>query len=44
MNQIMTQSLQQQLDLDANHQVTEQKIEDNFENGKDYVGIAKTPS
>jgi hypothetical protein len=43
MNQMVTRSLHQQLDLEANCQVTEQEIEDNLENGKEYVGIIETP-
>jgi hypothetical protein len=31
------------LDLEANHQVIEQETKDNFENGQEYVGIAKAP-
>jgi hypothetical protein len=29
--------------LEANRQVTERKKKDNLENGKEYVGITKTP-
>jgi hypothetical protein len=29
--------------LEANHQVIEQKTQDNLENGEEYVGITKTP-
>jgi hypothetical protein len=31
------------LDLEANHQVTEQEMKDNFENRVEYVGIIETP-
>jgi hypothetical protein len=31
------------LDLEANRQVIEREIEDNLENGKEYVGITETP-
>jgi hypothetical protein len=30
--------------LEANWQVIEKKIENNFENGKEYVGLTKTQS
>ncbi len=29
--------------MEANHQVIEQKTQDNLENGEEYVGITKTP-
>jgi hypothetical protein len=44
MNQMVTRSLQRQLDLEANRQVIENQIEENFENGEEYVGLTKTPS
>jgi hypothetical protein len=44
MNQMVTWNLQRQLDLEANWQVNESQIEDNFENGKGYAGLTKTPS
>jgi hypothetical protein len=31
------------LDLEANRQVIEHSIEDNLENGKEYVGLIETP-
>ncbi len=40
---MVTQSLQWQLDLEANRQITEREIKDNLENGEEYVGIIKTP-
>jgi hypothetical protein len=40
---MVTQSFQQQLDLEANCQVTKQETEENLENGKEYVGITKIP-
>ncbi len=43
MNQMLTQSLQWQLDLGANHQGPEGETKDNNENGREYVGITKTP-
>ncbi len=43
MNQMVTQSLQWELDLEANRQVIEQKTKDNLENGEDYVVNTKTP-
>jgi hypothetical protein len=42
MNWMVTYSLQQQLDLEANHQVTKKETKDNLENGQDYVGIIQT--
>jgi hypothetical protein len=30
--------------LEANWQVIERKIKENFENGKEYAGLTKTPS
>ncbi len=35
--------LQRQLDLEANGQVIERQIKDNFKNGKEYAGLRKTP-
>jgi hypothetical protein len=43
MNQLVTWSLQQHLGLEANQQVIERQIEDNIENGEEYVGLTKTP-
>jgi len=43
MNQTVTQSLQQQLDLDANQQVIESLTENNLENGEEYVRFIETP-
>jgi hypothetical protein len=43
MNEMVTQSLQRQLDLEANWQVIESQIEVNFENGEKYAGLTKTP-
>jgi len=40
---MVTQSLQWQLDLEANCQVIEWQTKKNLENGKDYVGSTKTP-
>jgi len=31
------------LDLEANQQVIENQTKDNFENGKEYVGLIETP-
>jgi hypothetical protein len=31
------------LDLEANQQVIESQTKDNFENGKEYVGLIETP-
>jgi hypothetical protein len=42
MNRMVTRSLQQQLDLEANHQVTRKQTKDNLENGKEYVGLIET--
>jgi hypothetical protein len=41
---MVTQSLQRQLELEANRQVIENQTKDNFENGKEYVGLIVTPS
>ncbi len=43
MNQMLTQSLQQQLDLKVNHQGLKGKTEDIHENGREYVRIIETP-
>jgi hypothetical protein len=43
MKWMVTWILQQQLDLEANRQVIESKIEDNFENGKEYARLIETP-
>jgi hypothetical protein len=43
MNQMVTKSLQWQLDLEANRQVIERQTKDNFENGEEYVGLTETP-
>jgi hypothetical protein len=43
MNWMVTQSLQWQFNLKANHQVTKQETQDNLQNGEEYVGIIKTP-
>jgi len=40
---MVTQNLHQQLDLEANWQVIESQTKDNLENGKEYVGLTKTP-
>jgi hypothetical protein len=40
---MVTQSLQRQLDLEENYQVTKRKIEDNLKNGKEYARITETP-
>jgi len=40
---MVTQSFQQQLDLEANRQVIAKQTYDNLENGKEYVGLIKTP-
>ncbi len=40
---MVIRNLQYQLDLEANCQGHERKIEDNFENGENYVRITKTP-
>ncbi len=42
MNWTMTHNLQQQSDLEANHQIIKRQIEDNLENGEEYVGLTKT--
>jgi hypothetical protein len=39
---MVTQSLQQQLDLEANYQGLEGEIENNHENGREYAEIKKT--
>jgi hypothetical protein len=43
MNQTVTQSLQQQLNLDANQQIIESLTENNLENGEEYVRFIETP-
>jgi len=43
MNQTMTQSLQQQLNLDANQQVIESLTKNNLENWEEYVKLIETP-
>jgi hypothetical protein len=43
MNWMVTQNLQQQLDLEANRQVIENQTKENLENGKEYAGLTKTP-
>jgi hypothetical protein len=40
---MVTQSLHQQVDLEANRQVIENQTKDNFENGEEYVGLTETP-
>jgi hypothetical protein len=40
---MVTWSLQQQLDLEANCQITRRQIEGNLENGKEYIGLIETP-
>jgi hypothetical protein len=40
---MVTRNLQRQLDLEANWQVSERQTKDNFENGKEYVRLIKTP-
>jgi hypothetical protein len=42
MNQMVTQSLHQQLDLEANWQVIESQTKDNFENGEEHGGLTET--
>jgi hypothetical protein len=36
---MVIQSLQRQLDLDANQQIIERQIKDNLENGEEYAGL-----
>jgi hypothetical protein len=43
MNKMTTRSLQQQLDLEANHQGIEGQIKNNHENGREYEKFIKTP-
>jgi hypothetical protein len=43
MNWTVTLNLQRQLDLETNQQIIERQIEKNFENGKEYEGLTKTP-
>jgi hypothetical protein len=40
---MVTQSLQQQLDLEVNQQVIESHTEENLENGEEYARLTKTP-
>jgi hypothetical protein len=40
---MVTRSLQQQLELEANWQVIKRQIEDELENGKEYARLTKTP-
>jgi hypothetical protein len=40
---MVTKSLQQQLDLEANWQVVKSKTKDNLENGEEYVRLIETP-
>ncbi len=42
MNKMVTQSLQQQSDLQANRQAPKRETKNNLENEKEYVRIAKT--
>jgi hypothetical protein len=42
MNQIVTQSLKQQLDLETNCQVIGRQTENNIENGEKYARLTKT--
>jgi len=44
MNEMVTRSLQQQLDFETNWQVIESHTKKNFENGEKYIGLIKTPS
>jgi hypothetical protein len=39
----MTHNLQQQSDLEANHQIIKRQIEDNLENGEEYVRLINPP-
>ncbi len=43
MNRMVTQRLQQQLDLEANQQVIERQTKDNLETGEKYEKLTKTP-
>jgi hypothetical protein len=43
MNQMVTQSLQWQLDLEVDHQAIERRTKNNLENGKEYAELTKTP-
>ncbi len=43
MNWMVTHSLQQQLDLEANRQVIEKQAYDNLENGEEYARLIETP-
>jgi hypothetical protein len=40
---MVTQSLQQQLDLEANCQITERQTKYNLESGEEYVRLIETP-
>ncbi len=42
MNRMVTQNLQQQLNLEANQQVIERKTNDNLEYGKKYARLIET--
>jgi hypothetical protein len=39
---MVTQSLQRQLELEANRQVIENQTKDNLENGKEYIRLIET--
>jgi hypothetical protein len=43
MNQMVTQSLHWQLDLEANQQVIERQTNDNLENREEYARLIETP-
>jgi hypothetical protein len=43
MNWMVTQSLQQQLDLEVDHQITKRRTKDNLERGEEYTGLTETP-
>jgi hypothetical protein len=43
MNQMVTWSLQLQLDLEVNQQIIENQTKDNLENRKEYAGFVETP-
>ncbi len=43
MNRMVTQSLQQQLDLEVDCQAIESRRKTNLENGKEYAGLTKAP-
>jgi hypothetical protein len=44
MNQMVTWSLYQQLDLEVNRQVIEKQTKNNFKNGEECEGLTKTSS